>query len=562
MIKKMNKLTTLLVTATAFASIVPATSVNAATKLESLDGTLESVQAFDGGTYVYDGYKNNNQDTSIYLFNGTKDIPINNVTSLEGTIKYGKNYLGFNNSNETLLNLSTGKVEDETIQDKYDFMKSKLTSSVMKKVKRYKDLDLASFNVNTTQINSNQFGDVWYEYSISNSNVQYKGYVSIDGTYIDASETANITFYAPNTNNTYSKVTFDKMKDTQKVNGITYSLKAGNTLFADSSYIYRIVEVTSDNSTEVSSRFIQKISKTKGDTVDGAYIPKSVDSYEISTSNYATLTDLKSNVRIINSSIYVITYESNELSISKFDLTKARDTSSTSKTSDRVNTVKLDDDYNNIKNENATAYDIDVNGNVWILYKGSISKVVNGSLSTLYTVDKSMNNLSVYDDDDIVVWNKDNDIYSVVKGNLGTSTTTGTSTGTSTGTTTGTGKDAVTIGWTNSNGAWSYINADGSKATGWVKAGPTWYFLNSNGIMQTGWIKAGPTWYYLNTSGAMQTSWVKYGSSWYYLKPSGDMATGWINDGGTWYYLNSTGAMLSNTTVDGYKLGANGAWIK
>jgi hypothetical protein len=158
MIKKMNKLTTLLVTATAFASIVPVTSANAATKLESLDGTLESVQAFDGGTYVYDGYKNNNQDTSIYLFNGTKDIQINNVTSLEGTIKYGKNYLGFNNSNETLLNLSTGKVEDETIQDKYDFMKSKLTSSVMKKVKRYKDLDLASFNLNTTQINLVMYG--------------------------------------------------------------------------------------------------------------------------------------------------------------------------------------------------------------------------------------------------------------------------------------------------------------------------------------------------------------------------------------------------------------------
>ena len=40
------------------------------------------------------------------------------------------------------------------------------------------------------------------------------------------------------------------------------------------------------------------------------------------------------------------------------------------------------------------------------------------------------------------------------------------------------------------------------------------------------------------------------------------MATGWINDGGTWYYLNAAGAMLSNTTVNGYKLGPTGAWIK
>jgi hypothetical protein len=47
MIKKINRLTTLLVTATTFASIVPITSANAATKLETLDGTLKSVQAFD-----------------------------------------------------------------------------------------------------------------------------------------------------------------------------------------------------------------------------------------------------------------------------------------------------------------------------------------------------------------------------------------------------------------------------------------------------------------------------------------------------------------------------------
>ena len=536
MIQKMSKLTTLLVTATALTSIVPATSVNAATKLETLDGNLKSVQAFNGGTYIYDGYKSNNQDSSIYFFNGTKDSEIDDISSLDGAIKYGKNYLSFNNSKETLLNLSTGKVEDETIQYKYDTMKSKLSSLVIKKAKRYKNLNLTSLNVNATQINSNQFGDVWYEYSIGDSSVQYKGYVSIDGTYIDASETANITFYAPNTNNTYKKVTFDKMKDTQKVNGVTYSLKAGETLFEDSNYIYRIVDIISDNSNGVSSKFIQRISKLQGDTVDGAYIPKSVDSYEISTANYATLTNSKSNIRIIDSSIYVITCVSNKLSISKFDLTKERDTSSTSKTSERVNIVKLDDTYKKVKNENVTAYDIDINGNVWILYKGSISKVVNGSLSNLYTVDKSMNNLSVYDDDDIVVWNKDNEIYSVVKGKTATSSDAGTTKGTDTG------KNSVVTGWVSSNGSWSYINTDGSKATGWVKDGFAWYFLNSNGIMQTGWIKDGSTWYYLN--------------------PSGAMATGWINQSGTWYYLNSSGAMLSNTTVDGYKLGSNGAWIK
>jgi len=40
------------------------------------------------------------------------------------------------------------------------------------------------------------------------------------------------------------------------------------------------------------------------------------------------------------------------------------------------------------------------------------------------------------------------------------------------------------------------------------------------------------------------------------------MKTGWLNDNGTWYYLNTSGAMLANTTVDGYKLSASGAWVK
>ena len=74
--------------------------------------------------------------------------------------------------------------------------------------------------------------------------------------------------------------------------------------------------------------------------------------------------------------------------------------------------------------------------------------------------------------------------------------------------------------------------------------------------------KMNGTWYFLNGSGAMKTGWVQDGSTWYYLQSSGAMKTGWLNDNGTWYYLNASGAMLANTTVDGYKLGASGAWVK
>ena len=59
----------------------------------------------------------------------------------------------------------------------------------------------------------------------------------------------------------------------------------------------------------------------------------------------------------------------------------------------------------------------------------------------------------------------------------------------------------------------------------------------------------------------MATGWVNDNGTWYYLNESGAMKTGWVNDNGTWYYLNASGAMLANTTVDGYTLGPNGAWM-
>jgi len=41
------------------------------------------------------------------------------------------------------------------------------------------------------------------------------------------------------------------------------------------------------------------------------------------------------------------------------------------------------------------------------------------------------------------------------------------------------------------------------------------------------------------------------------------MATGWKLIKGEWYYLLPTnGAMAKSTTVDGYKLGDDGVWIK
>ena len=41
------------------------------------------------------------------------------------------------------------------------------------------------------------------------------------------------------------------------------------------------------------------------------------------------------------------------------------------------------------------------------------------------------------------------------------------------------------------------------------------------------------------------------------------LANQWFQDtDGNWYYLQANGAMAKNTTIDGYRLGSNGAWIR
>ena len=116
--------------------------------------------------------------------------------------------------------------------------------------------------------------------------------------------------------------------------------------------------------------------------------------------------------------------------------------------------------------------------------------------------------------------------------------------------------------WLNDGGNWYFFNESGVMQTGWVADGENWYYTNESGVMQTGWLSVGETWYYLNENGIMQKGWVSDGGNWYYMNASGDMATGWLSADGTWYYLNENGIMLKNVTVDGYKIGADGAWIK
>lgn len=128
-------------------------------------------------------------------------------------------------------------------------------------------------------------------------------------------------------------------------------------------------------------------------------------------------------------------------------------------------------------------------------------------------------------------------------------------------------------------------NTVSNKNSGWIKSGEKWsykddygnvlkntwfydrnydkkYYFDNDGYMVTGWKQIGSNWYYLDNGGAMVTGWCKVGTSWYYLDYDGTMKTGWFKDSdGKYYYLYASGEMAVNTTINGYKLGNNGAWI-
>lgn len=78
---------------------------------------------------------------------------------------------------------------------------------------------------------------------------------------------------------------------------------------------------------------------------------------------------------------------------------------------------------------------------------------------------------------------------------------------------------------------------------------------NSQGVQPSGWL-------YRKADGTMAIGWILIGNEWYYFDSSGAMKTGWLQDpSGKWYYLKESGVMAKNTTINGYKIGADGVYI-
>ena len=600
MFNRSTKLTALLVAAASIASSVPAM---AATKLANKEGTVENAVAFKDGKYLYQGYRTDDDEKALYYNAGDSDKKLDDADTLgyseagRTSFKYDDKYVAAEDSgDEYIVDLSTGKItDDDTVGDSLSTAETKLKTK-LNKTDRY-NKDNTGINTPTlTKVGSNRtFEDVWYSYTATTTGGgQLTGYTNGSGTYIDCSK--NVNMYVFNGTKMVKVEDLDDAKD-----GITVSnLNVLGTIGQDDKYLYRVVtvDVVADSTTSVKAvkpvdadgnavstdpttlTYIQRISKAQGDKEKDAYLPKTTDSYQIdvNTGNgdvkdaYNLLVDsngaLKTGVqtKVVDGALYVIYQDDDKVKVNKivFKTSEKLDiwnSTATAKTGDKVDghVAKKDGDTDT----KADDFCFDINGNVWAIYKGEIKKSSKKSdFETVYTCDRSLNQLDVYDENNLVAWDADGDVYTTVQEGSDAAKKEATEIiGEQPAPVAKTGwqKDATT-------GTWTLYDAVGTQLTGWQLVGGKYYYMDpSTGVMQTGWVKspASGKWYYMDpVNGDMKTGWQLVGGKWYYMNPSnGDMQTGWVYDGSNWYYMYSDGSMASNTTIDGYVLNASGAWI-
>ena len=610
MFKRANKMTALLVAAASVMSIVPAMAADT-TRLGTKDGTITNAVAYEDGKYVYRGYRTDDDNEGIYYNSGDKDKALEDVEDADIEGAFAEKYAFANDgSDQYLIDLSNGQVTDEsTPEDQADTASTKLKTA-LKKTDRYgTSVTVNAGNLgyvdkdNTGALPGPKFADTWYAYAVAGNGqdnaVSGKlfGFTNASGKYVDASNLANVYAYSSAKGKNVKIEEYNDYDEDTKLEAKL--LEQPQVLTQDKDYIYAVVKVaildannpstaagvTTDAVVDVDHAgkvtvhtYLQKIAKAQGDKKDDAYLPKSVTSYEIDNKSYLDNGDVKdaytailadddsylaSNnlYRVKDDTLYVTRVRDDKVKVFSLKLTKIKEKTVNSISTDKVDayvvkkTGDADQDLPDTGlDADGTSVSIDVDGNTWAINEGKIYKFTGTSKSTVFTCDRSLDKLSVYNEGSLIAWDgtNDGDVYTTVQ--EGKTVTEGEAAPAT----------PAKVGWDQlADGAWNFYDATGTKVVNnWVNVGGVWYFLKADGVMATGWVNQGGTWYFLKSSGAMATGWLNQGGTWYFLKSSGAMATGWLNDNGTWYYLNASGAMLANTTVDGYKLGASGAWVK
>jgi roadblock/LC7 domain-containing protein/phage pi2 protein 07 len=623
MLKRANKITTLIVAAASIVSMVPAMAADTATtvtKMETKDGTIQNAVAFKDGKYIYQGYKSDTDDNGVYYSAAGKDKILSGLQDADFVDAQlnDSDHEGFNGTyedkyayfldgdDEYLVDLTSGTVIDsDTPDEDMDNTQVKLRSN-LKKADRFGSIDDSAFTAlsgkNTTLYkipNTNSLADEWYMYKVTPKSDDAAtnivggylyGFTNKNGKYIDICNTANIYAYSSKKEKSVKIDEFsNKAGDADDESGLLATLVGEPEVLAqDKDYIYTKIKVqiydenakageikvttaaavatgVTDSSKVVERTYVQKISKAQGDTKDDAYLPKTVESYEIAKSGEFDASSADDAATALNKSGLVYSVVNGQLlAVDHSDSEKLKVTTlnfkkdkvefetkykPTSFTRDKVDVYLVEeDDHDDVDVESGNySYDFDVNGNVWAIDKGKIYEFKNNQFNKVFACDNSMDAINVYDEKNLIAWEEDGDIYATVGGASAAATTPAKTTPTTPATT-----PAKTTPTT--------------PAVVPAKTTPTTPATTPAPAAKTGWVKlADGTWNYYEKTGAKAASkWVNDGGTWYYLKADGAMATGWFKDtDGKWYFLKSSGAMAANeVTPDGYYVNASGVWVQ
>lgn len=564
MFKRTNTITALLVAAATVMSIAPiSASAASSDEISSQKGDIYNAVAYKDGKFYIGGKPKSKDDAAYYLSDGNYS-KLSDVDAEDKAEVYGTKYVEVEDG-DYYVDLTSGKVSDDKLREK-DL--DEVSVNLRGKIKadndgRYDTSDVKNVK-DMTKLPNHKFGDDWYsaEYQAKDVDETVNGgaekftvYTDKNGKYIDADYNLGKIRIKLS-----SGSTADIINTSDDDEGVRASVSESKVIGQDSNSIYRLAKITikstksgitiksingvelsdttdsftqNTDKTVVSFEALQVISKDQASKeINGIKYAKSTSIYALSDKDgkkQDLLSDEQTTFTVVDGKIINYKISSDEVEAETVNL---KSKGSVYYVEEGNNDhVKLSDGENSV--------DIDASGNLWALSEDKLYKFDNDEdFQKIYSFDKEYKDVSVYDKENLVVWNSEDEVYSVVS-----KKTTNQEEPAKVDPTPSPAPVTVTPGWIkDSNGKWSYNNADGTKLKGW---------LDDNGAK-----------YYLETDGIMVIGWKSLNGSWYYFDGSGAMKTGWINDNGTWYYCNQAGIMLFNTTVGTYKLGPSGAWIK
>ncbi|WP_459481058.1 N-acetylmuramoyl-L-alanine amidase family protein [Clostridium saccharoperbutylacetonicum] len=573
MIKRTKKITSLLVAAAATISLVPSgVSAGEVKKIESKEGTIYNAASFSNGAYYIDGEVNDNSSSAVYYvspdgkYNELKDI-----SSGSDAFNFAAKYAYVDNG-DYAVDMTNGTVIDDDMRevildnagealkknikkdtdDRYDDPKALKTYEAKQILRKPGNYFFTTYTGNTIKTKGGS--------TINGVPGQFSICFDINGNYIDADYNlgkikVTTTAAGVDGKTIISQATIENTEDDYnitsggKVNASISDLSFGNIIGHDLTNVYRFARITvtaSDVNAEitkingksvedasdvftyvngdknkVSFQVIQKISKeAAADNVGGAKYAKTVTNYIVSNKDGEAIKGID-GTGVLTGKGYSYYLQDGKISVYSVDANKE-------KVSIRTYMLKANNGYNYIDEGDESTEDCEVaedhsgtkvgqvkssGGFLFRLDGGYVYTYNNdGDWDKLYKVDGALNEFTVENKDNMILWNQDESLYSVIS----------------------------TVPKATATTAPAVIEI--AKNKGWVNTAAGWTFYDDAGNQVFG-------------------KWIKNNDAWYMIKADGIMVTGWYNDNGTWYYLNTNGAMVANTTVDGYVLGANGAWI-